>query len=391
MKFNSNSYTFSDSGKFQNYSIIIGIIFLALSSIGYFIDSSQLFYSYLVSFGFWVSISLGALFFTMLHHLTGSTWSIVFRRFTESLAKTMPYLLILSIPIITIGVHDLYHWSHADLDTLLQRKVGYLNQPFFIIRTILYFAIWSFYASKLHKLSIEQDSSNIDLRPKMLKFSASGMILFALTLSFASFDWFMSTDAHWYSTMFGVYYFSASYLAIIVFLILVTFILQKYDVLNTSITTEHYHDLGKLLFGFTVFWGYIAGSQYFFIWYANIPEETIWYIHRWEGNWKFMSQLLIVGHFIIPFLILVFRASKRNMKILIPMAALVTIMLYVDIYWLVMPAHSHHGFHLSWLDLTTLIGIGGIVLGMFWKIFTQHAIIPLNDPNLEESLKFKNT
>lgn len=394
IQFDSKSYRITHPGSFANISLGIGVIFLILSAVGSSIDAKQFYHSYLVSFAFWTTLGLGGLFFVMLHYLTGAVWSTVFRRVGETVMKVLPWLFVFFIPIMLGGIHNIYHWSHTEMvanDPILQTKSGYLNEVAFIVRTFIYFLIWFFLAYKLYQLSVTQDVSDSEqIRTKALRTSAIGMILFALTISFASFDWLMSTDPHWYSTIFGVYIFTGSYLAIITFLILSSHFLQKKDILTNTITKEHYHDLAKLLFTFVVFWAYIAGSQYFFIWYANIPEETIWYLHRWTGSWKEMSLILIFGHFVIPFLILIFRATKRNLIVLKIMAVWVLFMHYIDIYWIIMPTYHHHGVHFSWMDAVTFVGIGGIFLSLFWRQLSTKPIVPVNDVTLQKSFDLKN-
>ncbi len=394
MKFDSNTYKITQPGSFGNITLGFGILFLILSAFGSSIDSKQFYYSYLVSFAFWTTLGLGGLFFVMLHYLTGAVWSTIFRRFAETVMKVLPWLFIFFIPIMLGGIHELYHWSHTELvakDSLLSAKSGYLNDVFFIVRTFVYFLIWFFLAYKLYHYSVQQDNSFSEkTKTNSLRMSAIGMILFSLTISFAAFDWLMSTDAHWYSTIFGVYVFTGSYLAIITFLILCSHFLQKKGILSDEISTEHYHDLGKLLFAFVVFWAYIAGSQYFFIWYANIPEETIWFLHRWVGSWKTMSLFLIFGHFVIPFIILILRYSKRNLFIVKFMAGWIFFMHYIDIYWVVMPTLHHHGVHFSWMDLTTFLGIGGVFISLFWRQLISNPIVPVNDPTLQKSFDFEN-
>ena len=216
------------------------------------------------------------------------------------------------------------------------------------------------------------------------------MILFALTLTFASFDWLMSLDAHWYSTIFGVYIFGGSLLAVLSFIVILSQYFRTKDILANVITIEHYQDLGRLLFAFVVFWAYITFSQYFLIWYANITEETSWFLHRWEGNWKHISILIISGHFILPFFVLITAAAKRNLKILLYISSWLLILHWVDIYWIVMPNLHEHCVHVSWMDFTTLAGIGGVFIWYFWKNLTKNALVPVNDPRLEESINFKN-
>ena len=381
------------AGSLIRVAFLTGAAGIVLSGIGYLLNAGQFFYSWLTSFAFWVSIGVGGLFLTILHHLTGSVWSVVLRRLFETAMKVLPLLLLFFIPV-ALGIHDLYHWSHGDTvanDLLLQKKTPYLNVPFFIIRTVIYFTVWFLLGRGLYKNSVSQDKQhNERYISNMKRISAPGVILFAITISFAAFDWLMTLDAHWYSTIFGVYYFAGGTLAVLAFITLLAIIFRGRGILANEITVEHYHDLGKLLFTFTVFWGYIAFSQYFLIWYANIPEETVWYQHRWVDSWKVVSLLLVFGHFVIPFFTLMIRANKRNLRLLIPMTVWILFMHWVDLYWLVLPSLFHHGFHLSWIDLTAFIGIGGIFVGAFFVQLEKHALIPVNDPKLEASVKIKN-
>jgi len=393
MKLNTDTWKLTGAGTFKRVAFLAGAAGIILSGIGYLLNAGQFFYSWLTSFAFWVSIGLGGLFLTILHHLTGSIWSVVLRRLFETAMKVLPLLLLFFIPV-ALGIHDLYHWSHEDTvanDLLLQKKTPYLNVPFFIIRTVIYFTVWFLLGRGLYKNSVSQDKQHDEKYiSNMKRISAPGVILFAITISFAAFDWLMSLDAHWYSTIFGVYYFAGSTLAVLAFMTLLAIIFRGRGILENEITVEHYHDLGKLLFTFTVFWGYIAFSQYFLIWYANIPEETVWYQHRWVHSWKAVSLLLVFGHFVIPFFTLMIRASKRNLRLLIPMTGWILFMHWVDLYWIVMPALHHHDVHLSWIDLTAFIGIGGIFTGLFFVQLEKHALVPVNDPKLEASINVKN-
>jgi hypothetical protein len=206
------------------------------------------------------------------------------------------------------------------------------------------------------------------------------MILFAITVTFAAFDWLMSLDAHWYSTIFGVYIFSGGVVGVLAFMTLTVLYLRGRGVLRDQITIEQYHDLGKLLFAFLIFWAYMAFSQYLLIWYANIPEETIWYHHRWEGSWKNVSLLLVGGHFVVPFFILITRGAKRNLASMAMMSAWLLFMHGVDLYWIVMPGLHPHGAQLSWIDLGCLLGVGGTFCRIFWWKFTAGPLVPVGDP-----------
>ena len=390
---NEEKYRLTQTGRVGTVAMLIGVVGLGLSLVGYFTDSMQFFHSYLAAMGFWISIALGGLFLTILHHLTGAVWSVALRRVFENVMATLPYLAILFLPVL-FGIKELYHWSHPDAvmhDQLLQEKAPYLNPPFFIIRTVFYFAVWIVLSRLLYQESISQDGAAkpTELR-RARKISPPGVILFALTISFAAFDWLMSLDAHWYSTIFGVYIFGGSVMGVLAFITTALLLMRRSGILAESITVEHYHDLGRLLFTFVVFWSYIAFSQYFLIWYANIPEETIFFQHRWVGAWKGVSLLLALGHFLVPFLILMIRAAKRNMLSLGVMSVWLLFMHMVDLHWIVLPNLHPEGFQLSWMDVTTFLGVGGLFVWRFWTQTANHALVPIRDPRLQKSLTIKN-
>ncbi|MBD3257073.1 hypothetical protein GF377_01475 [candidate division GN15 bacterium] len=393
MTFDRDTYKISGSSRVPTVSIGIGIVGLALSVAAYAIDSHRFFHAWLTAFMFWVTMGLGGLFFTMLHHLTNSKWSVVVRRISENLMIQLPWMLVAFIPLL-FGLHDLYHWTHADAvahDELLQQKAPYLNATFFTIRGVVYFGLWSLIAIVLYRLSLKHDTTgDHDLIPKMRKYSAIGMLVFAPTITFAAFDWLMSMDPHWYSTIFGVYTFGGTFFGTLGLLVVILLCLRRKGVLKDIVTVEHYHDLGKLMFGFTVFWSYIAFSQYFLIWYGNIPEETVWYLHRWHGNWKVLSLILLFGHFMLPFVVLIFRNTKRNLYMMGFFAIWFLLMHWIDMYWLVYPTLMDEGFSISWMEAGTVAGLGGVFVWMFWRRLTAHALVPVNDPNLQKSINFVN-
>jgi hypothetical protein len=391
MKYDPQTYKLTDSGIVGKIALVISLVGIIASIAGYFIDHEQFYHSYLVAFVYWLSIGLGALFFTMLHHLVAATWSVVLRRLVENIMSALPYLAIFAIILIP-GIHNLYHWSHPDTvgtDHILQGKAPYLNQVFFIIRLVIYFGVWFFLSQKLYSISIEQDSGFKESQvARMRKISAPGMILFAITLTFAAFDWLMSLDAHWYSTIYGVYVFAGAVLSMLAFLTLIVMYFYNNNILIKEITVEHYHDLGKLLFAFIVFWGYMAFSQYFLIWYGNMPEETVWFLNRWQGAWKNITLLIVFGHFVIPFFILFPRGPKRNRIALTIMAIWILIMHWVDLYWLVMPSLHPDNPHISWIDITTCMAIGGMFIWLICRKMTSGPLLPINDPRLTKSMKF---
>ncbi len=371
--------------RLSTWLLIIGFVLLALSASGLAVNSKQFFHSYLISFVFWWTLSLGGLFFTLLHHLFSARWSVLVIRFYENLMLFIPFLLLLFVPVV-LGMKDLYHWTHAEEvanDLLLSEKAPYLNIPFFTIRLFIYFAIWSLLSRYFFKKSLLLDKGYDSLvYTRLRQISAPAMILFALTLTFASFDWIMSLDAHWYSTIFGVYVFSGSALGTLAFVLLAVFVFREQEPLRRYIQSHHVHDLGKMLFTFTVFWAYIAFSQYFLIWYGNIPEETIWYGHRWQGSWQFVSLLIVFGHFVVPFLILLPQKSKKNIKLLAVLSIWLLGMHWIDLYWLIMPNLHHHSVHLSWMDLSLWVSMGFLVIGFFARRLTLAPMLAINDPRL---------
>jgi hypothetical protein len=349
--------------------------------------------TYLVSFAFFLSISLGALFFVLLQHCTRAGWSVVVRRVAEAVAANVWLMAILAVPVI-LGMHRLYHWADAGAaahDPLLASKTGFLNPTFFVIRLVIYFAIWGVMASFLHRTSVAQDvSGDPALTLRMERLSAPGMVLFALSLNFAAFDLLMSLDPHWYSTIFGVYYFAASVVGFLAVMPKILYAIQARGILKNAVTVEHYHDVGKLLFAFIVFWAYIAFSQYMLIWYGNLPEETEWFLKRQTGEWTTVSLILIFGHFLIPFLLLVSRMIKRRPLLLAITGSYVALMCWIDIYWLVIPEFSPGVARFGLLDVLCALGMGGLYSGAVVLRLKKHSVIAEKDPRLEESLLFES-
>jgi hypothetical protein len=353
--------------------------------------------SYLVSFCFFLSISLGALFFVALQHLVRAGWSVTLRRLAELLAANLSCLAFLFLPILVpllVGRTGLYKWADAETvaaDKLLQGKVPYLNVPFFAVRAGAYFLVWGFLARYfLVRSSRQDDSGDPRLTRRMERASAAALILFALTVTFASFDWLMSLEPAWFSTIFGLYFFSGAVVAFLATLILLAIALQAGGWLGRSITTEHYHELGKLLLGFIIFWGYMAFSQYMLIWYANIPEESVWYLARQTGPWVWVSVGLLFGHLLIPFFGLLSRQLKRRRMLLGGWAAWMLVAHWVDLYWLVMPTFSPERLPFGLVDVCCIMGVGCLFLaGLLW-IARGRALVPLRDPRLHESLAFEN-
>ena len=352
----------------------------------------QLWHSWLVAALFVLSLALGGLFFVLTQHATSAGWSGAVRRIGENAMSTMPFVALLFAPLL-LGMGELFHWSHADAvasDHLLAHKQAYLNVPFFVARTVFYFAAWCGLAFWFGRLSRQQDrSGDHQLSRRMRRASNPALILFAITLTFASFDWLMSLNPHWYSTIFGVYFFAGCLVGIFAFMALVAIAQGRAGLLVEVVTVEHRHQIGQLLFAFVAFWAYIAFSQYFLIWYGNIPEETGFFAERLSGSWRPASVALAVGHFAVPFFFLLPRAVKRSPALLTAGALWLLAMHLLDLYWLVMPNLHHGGMAPHLLDFTTLLGAGGLFLAAYGWASRRQALVPLGDPRLAESLTFE--
>ncbi len=352
-------------------------------------NPKQFFFSWLVSFLFFLSLSLGALFFVLIQYAAQGGWGIVVRRIGETIFAMLPVMAALFLPLL-FGLHDLYEWSHADAaehDALLRWKAPYLNVPFFLIRAALFFGIWSFIALLYYRGSRGQDATgDPGVSARLRRLAGPCIIVLALTQTFASIDWIMSLTPHWYSTMFGVYFFAGSFVGFIALLSVVAVAMRRAGLLDTVISAEHLHDIGKFLFAFSAFWAYIGFSQFFLMWYANLPEETIWYKVRIEGSWLWVSLLLMAGHFGVPFFYLMGRAVKRRGSTLAIGGAWLLAMHFLDIYWQVMPTLHPEGLRPSLLDVAALVTVGGCFVAAASWLMRRQALVPLRDPRLAESL-----
>ena len=376
---------------------IIGIVLAAAGLGGAFAmkagHEQQFWFSYLTALAVFVAFGLSGLFFVIIQHVTRAGWSIVVRRLAENVMITLPALCLLALPVVFMGSHELYEWTHTDVvasDAMLSAKEPYLNEGFFTQRMLGYFGVWTLLSVLFYSWSTKQDDASgaavESLSHKMRWLSAPGVLLFAISMTFFAFDALMSLDPHWFSTMFGVYYFAGIAVTSHAMLAVLSVGLRNSGYLKDVVTIQHNHDLGKLMFGFTVFFAYIGFSQYFLIWYANIPEETHWFQYRAHGQWLSLSMLIIFGRFVIPFFLLLRRGWKRNPNYLVWMALWVVAMEFVDMFWLIQPPFAHHAaaaaekagaaevaeyFHnnitLTGADVGFLLGFLGL-LGFLWAL-----------------------
>ena len=375
--------------RFQRPALVAGAAALAACAIGGFFQPEQFFRSYLFAFLFWAGIALGCLAVTMLHHVTGGAWGLVIRRPLESGTRTLSLVAVLFLPI-AFGLGRIYEWAHPEAvaaDPILKHKSLYLNVPFFLGRAVVYFGAWLVLAYFLNRWSLEQDTSGDRAIARRLQlFSSAGLVLYGLTVTFASVDWAMSLEPHWFSTMYGVLFIAGQGLSAFAFIIAVLVLIAGRSPLAQFVEAKHYHDLGKLMLAFVMFWAYVSFSQYLIIWAGNLPEEIPWYLRRLQGGWGWIGAALVVLHFALPFLLLLPASANRNPRILLGVACLVLFMRLVDVFWLTRPAFAEGGFHLHWMDLLAPVGVGGLWLAAFFRELGKRPLLPVNDPEMQQAL-----
>ena len=366
----------------EKIAAIVGLAGLVLSVIGLVADREQFFQSWLIAYLFWLGPTLGSMGILMLQHITGGRWGVALRRTLEAGMKTLPLMALFFLPIV-VGMHFLFEWTHADVvahDPVLQAKAFYLNERFFLVRAGLYFAIWFVVAAALSRWSLVQDDEPSPRIDRRLHFwSRGGLALYALTMTFASVDWAMSLEPHWYSHIYGVIVIGGQILTAMMFAIVIAVRLAKMPKVGEFMNAERFHDFGKLLLAFIMLWAYFALSQFLIIWSANLPEETPWYLTRRAGGWQVLAVALIVLHFVAPFAILLSRHVKRTPAVLGTVVLALLFMRFVDLYWLVAPSFQGATFSPHWLDATTMIAIGGLWTAAFVRLLKPHPVLPLND------------
>lgn len=379
-------------GRLTGIGAVLGVIGLG-ASLALAGGTKQFYFSWLVAYMYFLSIALGALFFVLVHTVTRAAWGVTLRRVVENVMATLPVFALLFVPI-WLGRHEIYEWMHAEAaahNPIIQGKAAFLNEGFWFTRAIFYFVAWSVLATWFSTQSQKQDETGEERISARLRGAAPiGIVLFALTTTFATIDWMMSLEPMWYSTMIGVYFFSGAVVAILSFTLLLVHFAYAQGALRGVVTVEHLQDVAKLLFGFTIFWAYIAFSQYFLIWYANIPEETIYYMKRQVGSWQSAGMMLALGHFLVPFFFLMPRAVKRQSALLIVMAIWQLLMHFLDLHWCIMPNLHPEGMKLGLTDVAAFAAVGGIFLAALGWVSSRRALVPLRDPRLPESLSFEN-
>ncbi len=370
--------------RIQRVSLIIGIVALAACVLGAFGNHKQFWYSYLFAYLFWTGAALGCAAVLMLHHLVGGGWGLIIRRLLESGTRTVPLMAVLIIPIL-FGLPNLYIWARPSAvaaSALLQHKHPYLNVPFFLLRTGIYFAIWLIYVYYLNKWSTEQDRTGEPVLLRRLRvLSGPGEVVYCLTATFASVDWIMSLAPEWYSTAYGLLFIVSQVLTALAFVIGAAMLLIDREPLSTVVSRQRMLDLGNLMLTFVMLWAYIAFTQFLIIWAGNLPDEISWYRLHIRGGWIALVILLLLFHFALPFLLLLFRDVKGRGKTLAAVAGGMLFMRLVDLFWIVEPT-AHATFQIHWMDILAPIGIGGIWIAVFVWQLKNRPLLPLH-PGLE--------
>ncbi|MFL6526754.1 MAG: hypothetical protein ACJ8IQ_01520 [Chthoniobacterales bacterium] len=386
---------FFEGNRFAGKSALFGILALigiALSVVGAIVSPHQFAYSWLFGFAFYFTLLAGCFFWIVVHYAVDANWSVVVRRQLENLAVLLAIVGLCVIPLM-FWRHHLYEWTNIrrGVDPLLDSKRLYLNPPFFFARTAFYFVFFIAAAYLFRRYSVRQDrdgNPRWTLQSRTLAFVS--LPLFAFSLTFGAYDWLIGTDYHWFSTMWGVYIFAGSAGASMSLLVLVLTGLRSAGYLRDVVTTEHYHTMGKWILAFCVFWAYIGFGQYMLIWYANIPEETAYFIRRNVESWNVLSTFLVVGRFFIAFPLLLLQGPKKHPHRLCLLAGWIVIMQALDMYIVVLPSLHGAGVQISIWDFVPLFAIGSTLAFAYFRIVGRSSLFPNRDPRLIESLYFVN-
>lgn len=388
-------------GKWSLIGVVVG---LGLAVLALYMDAQRATFASLLGFMFVMSIAMGSLFFVALDHITGAVWSVPFRRVAELLSNTLFIAPILAAPILYNiflemgghGMFDMYHWTHDAVvaaDPFLSQKAPYLNESSFLFRYVLIWVLMVVFRFILVGNSFKQDKNfNHKLNKTNAAFSALFMIVFAISITITAIDFLMSLEPHWFSTIFGVYYFAGTFATVIAMITIISVNLNEKGIMIEGINKDHYYSLGGWMFAFTTFWMYMAFSQFMLIWYANIPEETFWFMPRMEGTWAIASIALIFIKFIIPFGLSIQKPSKSNPKRLKLLAVWIMGAHIYDMWWLSYPTYSHltdsHGPVFGWQEIGFILLAVSLVLFIFNMTAKNKNIVPIGDAKMERALNF---
>lgn len=364
-------------------ALVVGAAGGLVSVAGAFTSLDAFFHAYLVGFLFVSGLALGALALVCLQHVSSGQWGFVSRRVLEAASRTVYGLPVLFLPLL-LGLESLYPWlGEEPADELIAHKAPYLNLGFFLLRTALYFVVWAALAQQLSKYSADQDRGERYWVNRLQATGALGMLLIGLTVTFASVDWVMSLEPHWFSTIYGLVFMVGQVLSALALVVLVLRALSGREPLASKLAPSHFHDLGNLMLAFVLLWAYMAFSQYLIIWSGNLPEEISWYLHRSAGGWSILAVVLVVFHFAVPFVVLLGRRVKQQANVLARVAIAILVARWLDMVWLVEPSWRET-LVIPWLDLAATLALGSLWFLLFAREVEKLPLLPLNDPRFEE-------
>ena len=371
-------------------SLIVGVTFAVMSIIGAIIKPDEFFPAYLLGFMAWLGVTLGCMAILMLQHMTGGAWGMVIRRLLEAGTRTLPLMVLLFIPIL-FGLPKLYVWARpaeiAEDKHLQEITHAYLNFSGFLVRAIIYFTTWSVLVYFLNRWSAEQDNPlTPDISRRFSVLSGPGLVLYGFSMSFAAIDWVMSLSPHWISTVYPLIFLAGQVLSALGFVVAIETILFRYKPVSELLKPEQVHDHGKLILTFVMLWAYFSFSQWLIIWAGNLPEEISWFVRRLTGWWGLVGLFLAAFHFAVPFVLLLSRQFKRNVRTLVWLAVWLMFMRLVDLFWMIEPTF-HPQLHVTVWDIVVPIGIGGLWLAYFFRNLKGRPLLPLHDPHSREILE----
>lgn len=380
----TNTTNLPDLNGLRNKALFVGLAGAVALAAGYASNSGQFFRSYLIGFIYWMLIGVTCNGLLCLHHLVGGQWGVVIRRLLETGGRTLWVNLLFALPVL-LNLPKLYEWAnpeHVAHDKILQAKSAWLNPNFFTLRVAIYFTVWIGMGFLMNKWSREQENGGGEkAKDKLRALSGPGIVVHLLALTFAAFDFGMSLEPHWGSTMYGVLYIVGGALACTAFLVVVLKRLSQHEPMASLLKPNHFHDLGTLMFAFTVLWAYVNFSQYLIIWSANLAEETPWYVKRGQGIWGLVAVALMIFHFAVPFFLLLMRVNKKKSAILVTIAMFMLMMRFVDLTFLIAPAFheveeaAHHSIH--WMDLVAPVALGGLWIGAYIWQLGRRSLVPV--------------
>ncbi len=374
------------AGRVQQRALMVGVIGLILCAVGAVFRPAQFLQSYLFAYMFTLGLALGSMAILMLQYLTSGDWGVVIRRTLEAAMRTLPWLAAGFLPI-ALGVRELYVWARPAQAQALDYRTEYLNVPFFIVRAIIYFMVWLAMAHRLDRWSREEDrGAALEWLKRLRRLSGPGLVIYGVTITFAAFDWLMSLNPEWFSTIFGLLIIGGQALSATAFVILVAALLSTREPMASVFQPRHFHDLGKVMLAFVMIWAYLSFSQLLIIWAGNLPREITFYLPRMQSSWRRVGVLLIVLHFALPFALLLSRDLKRRAGSLAALAGLVLVMRVIDLFWLVAPEFRRQGLTVDWFDPVTVVGLCGVWLALFIRELKARPMLPLRDPHLADAL-----